>query len=179
MLISTILSLAVCVPALFLKNFKELAGLSTLGLFCAFLICGGSVGLVVWDPQRAHVPQGQGDTGYTLFNARGSLVALGIYSLSASSHSAIPPIRASLKDPAKFTSVLTWMFSLIMLSYMLLSAAAYFYFGNSVAQVLTNSFDVSALADVYLFHPALNYSNFLALCLGVKALVMLLVETMA
>ena len=50
------LSLVIIVPCLFLKNFKQLSALSSLGLVCAALLCAGPIGMVILDPGRERAP---------------------------------------------------------------------------------------------------------------------------
>ena len=104
---------------------------------------------------------------------------MGIYVLSSSSHSAVPPIRASLKDTREFTTVLWWTFGCIVGFYLLLAAFGYYYFGDAVAEVLTDSFALSRLGKLYLFHPVLSFSNMIAACLGAQSFIIALVSIMA
>ena len=119
------------------------------------------------------------EAGHTIFSPAGLGVSVGIYALSSSSHSTIPPIRASLQDKGSFAKVLAWTFGCILASYLVLSASAYYYFGDSVAELLTDSFALSRLGTTYLWHPALNFSSFISALLGAKSLIMVLVSIMA
>lgn len=80
------------------------------------------------------------DREHSVVVPAGFLVTIGIYALSSSSHSSIPAIRASLRDPRDFVQVLLWTFGCILGSYLVLSISAYYYFGNTIAEVLTDSF---------------------------------------
>ncbi|GAB4818922.1 hypothetical protein N2152v2_005968 [Parachlorella kessleri] len=116
-------------PTLFLRNFKSLAGMSLLGFSSSVLLTLVVLSLLPLDPHRTGMPQ----------------QSVGIFAVSVSGHSTLPSLRAAMRKPALFPRVLTITFSVMMVFYMALAAAGYFYFGDASAPLVTANLAVESV----------------------------------
>lgn len=177
--LSVTISLLVLAPLLLLRSFRELSCFSSLGLFCILLVTGGMLALVCADPTRSVAPPPAPNEPKHRIASWDLPASIGLYALACSGHSSIPSIWHSMRHPSEFKKTAVYTFAFMLVTYVVFTATAYYYFGSSVQDVISTSFRESLLEQVYLFSPLFSFSNLLALSFAVLCLVVTPVYIMA
>ena len=126
-----------CLPTVWMPNLRWLAWLGTVGIAALIALFGTLIYIGV-SPDIAHGLFHPAPTD--LLHVDGIFATLGVIITALAGHTAIPSIRASMKNPKHFSRALNISFLLTAIMYIGGAAVGYLTFGTATKQEISLNF---------------------------------------
>jgi len=133
--LAVIITSAVLIPTLLLRDMSHLAPLAIIGSTASACVVLAVLSLLALDLDRSKMPL-QPPPGHNVINwPVGMLQSIGIFSVSMSGHSTLPAVRQAMRHPERFPSAVAGAFGAIAAAYILVAGVGYWYWGDGVSAI--------------------------------------------